>query len=342
MGYHVVDMSADPRCGQFAYFRRMTFPFAGITAEVDITDLMAARNGRPFFLSMLYAVTRAVNAVPQLRRRITEDGAVVEYDWCAPSYTAMKPDGVYVYCTVEGDLPYDEFVRLGQSRQREVLERGTLTEDGDIRGMIFVSSVPWLHYTQLQHPAESPDDSNPRISWGKYVTVNGRTTLPVSLFVNHALADGLPLVLGGIEIPHTKGFVAHSDGDVAIHAVCDALLGAAALGDIGMHFPDTSDDFKGIDSKILLRRVAALLREKGYEIGNVDCTIRMQRPKLRPHIDAMRTAMAGAMGVGDDRVSVKATTTEHLGFEGREEGVSVSAVALIYKMQAKPGEETVG
>ena len=152
----------------------------------------------------------------------------------------------------------------------------------------------------------------------------------------HALADGLPLVLGGIEIPHTKGFVAHSDGDVAIHAVCDALLGAAALGDIGIHFPDTSDDFRGIDSKILLRRVAALLREKGYEIGNVDCTIRMQRPKLRPHIDAMRTAMAGAMGVGDDQVSVKATTTEHLGFEGREEGVSVSAVALIYKMQAKP------
>ena len=158
----------------------------------------------------------------------------------------------------------------------------------------------------------------------------------------HALADGLPLVLGGIEIPHTKGFVAHSDGDVAIHAVCDALLGAAALGDIGIHFPDTPDDFRGIDSKILLRRVAALLREKGYEIGNVDCTIRMQRPKLRPHIDAMRTAMAGAMGVGDDRVSVKATTTEHLGFEGREEGVSVSAVALIYKMQAKPGSGSQG
>ena len=147
----------------------------------------------------------------------------------------------------------------------------------------------------------------------------------------HALADGLRLVLGGIEIPHTKGCVAHSDGDVAIHAVCDALLGAAALGDIGLHFPDTSADFKGIDSKILLRRVAELLREKGYQIGNVDCTIRAQRPKLRPHIDAMRRAMAGAMGVDDDRVSVKATTTEHLGFEGREEGISVSAVALIYK-----------
>lgn len=147
----------------------------------------------------------------------------------------------------------------------------------------------------------------------------------------HALADELRLVLGGVEIAHEKGFVAHSDGDVAIHAVCDALLGAAALGDIGMHFPDTSADFKGIDSKILLRRVAALLRDKGYEIGNVDCTIRMQRPKLRPHIDAMRSAMACAMNIDVDHVSVKATTTEQLGFEGREEGVSVSAIALIYK-----------
>lgn len=147
----------------------------------------------------------------------------------------------------------------------------------------------------------------------------------------HVLKEGLPLVLGGVRIPHAKGFVAHSDGDVAIHALCDALLGAAALGDIGQHFPDTSADYRGIDSKILLRRVASLLREKGYEIGNVDCTVRMQRPKLRPYIDAMRVAMADAMGVDDDRVSVKATTTEHLGFEGREEGVSVSAVALIFR-----------
>jgi 2-C-methyl-D-erythritol 2,4-cyclodiphosphate synthase len=147
----------------------------------------------------------------------------------------------------------------------------------------------------------------------------------------HALREGLRLVLGGIEIPHEKGCVAHSDGDVAIHAVCDALLGAAALGDIGLHFPDTSDDFKGIDSKILLQRVVALLRERGYEVGNIDCTIRMQRPKLRPHIDTMRAAMAEAMGVAVDRVSVKATTTERLGFEGREEGVSVSAVALIFR-----------
>ena len=147
----------------------------------------------------------------------------------------------------------------------------------------------------------------------------------------HALADGLKLVLGGVEIEHEKGCVAHSDGDVAIHALCDALLGAAALGDIGLHFPDTSDDFKGIDSRILLQRTVALVREKGYEIGNVDCTIRMQRPKLRPHIDRMREALAAAMGIDTDRVSVKATTTERLGFEGREEGVSVSAVALIFR-----------
>lgn len=147
----------------------------------------------------------------------------------------------------------------------------------------------------------------------------------------HALADGLRLVLGGVEIPHSKGCVAHSDGDVAIHALCDALLGAAALGDIGLHFPDTSDEFSGIDSRILLRRTVALIREKGFRIGNVDCTIRMQRPKLRPYIDRMREALAAEMEIGVDRVSVKATTTERLGFEGREEGVSVSAVALIYR-----------
>ena len=147
----------------------------------------------------------------------------------------------------------------------------------------------------------------------------------------HALADGLRLVIAGVEIPHTKGCIAHSDGDVAIHALCDALLGAAALGDIGLHFPDSSDEFRGIDSRILLRRVAALLREKGYRIGNVDCTIQMQRPKLRPHIDRMREVLASDLGIGADRVSVKATTTERLGFEGREEGVSVAAVALIYR-----------
>ena len=147
----------------------------------------------------------------------------------------------------------------------------------------------------------------------------------------HALADGLRLVLGGVEIEHSKGCVAHSDGDVAIHAICDALLGALALGDIGKLFPDTSMEFKGIDSKILLRRVCDVVEQKGYKISNIDCTIAMQRPKLSPHIDTMRQTLADVMGVDVDRVSVKATTTERLGFEGREEGVSTHAVALLIK-----------
>ena len=147
----------------------------------------------------------------------------------------------------------------------------------------------------------------------------------------HALADGLRLVIGGVELEHTKGCVAHSDGDVAIHAICDAMLGALALGDIGKLFPDTSAEFKGIDSKILLRRVCDVIEQKGYKVGNVDCTIAMQRPKLRPHIDTMRSTLASVISIEVDRVSVKATTTERLGFEGREEGVSVHSVVLRYK-----------
>lgn len=147
----------------------------------------------------------------------------------------------------------------------------------------------------------------------------------------HALGEGLRLVLGGVEIPHTKGCIAHSDGDVLVHAICDALLGAAALGDIGKHFPDTSAEFKGIDSLVMLRRVVALLAERGYTISNIDSTVAMQRPKLRPHIDSMRARIAEAAGLSVEQVSVKATTTEHLGFEGEERGVSATAVTLIIK-----------
>ena len=145
----------------------------------------------------------------------------------------------------------------------------------------------------------------------------------------HALGDGLRLVLGGVEIPHTKGCIAHSDGDVLVHAICDALLGALALGDIGKHFPDTSDEYKGIDSLLLLGRVVALIESKGYKVGNIDSTIAMQRPKLRPHIDLMRERIADAVGISVEQVSVKATTTEHLGFEGEEKGVSATAVCLL-------------
>lgn len=147
----------------------------------------------------------------------------------------------------------------------------------------------------------------------------------------HALAPGLPLWLGGVQIPGEVGCIAHSDGDVAIHALCDAILGALALGDIGHHFPDTSDEFKGIDSKILLRRVMDLISERGWTVGNADITIALQRPKLAQHIISMRGTLAQVMGIGIDRVSVKATTTEKLGFVGRGEGCEVWAVVLLTK-----------
>lgn len=145
----------------------------------------------------------------------------------------------------------------------------------------------------------------------------------------HALAEGLPLWLGGVLIDSPVGCVAHSDGDVAIHALCDALLGALALGDIGKHFPDTSDEFAGIDSKILLSRVMELVRTGGWDVENVDITIAMQRPKLAPYIMSMRECLASVMGIDVSQVSVKATTTERLGFVGRGEGCEVYAVALL-------------
>lgn len=147
----------------------------------------------------------------------------------------------------------------------------------------------------------------------------------------HRLAEGETLWLGGILIPHRKGTVAHSDGDVLIHAICDALLGALKLSDIGAHFPDNSDEFKNIDSKLLLKRSYGLIQEKGYEIANIDSTVSAQQPKLKPYISEMEQTMAGVLGIDSDRISVKATTTEKLGFEGREEGISALAVVLLEK-----------
>lgn len=147
----------------------------------------------------------------------------------------------------------------------------------------------------------------------------------------HAIAEGLPMFLGGVQIESSIGFVAHSDGDVAIHALCDALLGCLALGDIGKHFPDTSDEWKGVDSKKLLKAVVDMISARGWKVGNADITIALQRPKLAPYIGRMRSVLASVMGVEEDRVSVKATTTEHLGFVGRGEGCEVWATALIFK-----------
>lgn len=147
----------------------------------------------------------------------------------------------------------------------------------------------------------------------------------------HRLQEGLELWIGGVKIEHTHGLLGHSDADVLLHAICDALLGAAALGDIGKHFPDTDPRFKGIASIKLLKHVSELLKERGYTVGNIDSTIVAQRPKMAPHIPQMRQNIADALGIDIDCISVKATTTERLGFEGREEGISAQAVALIVK-----------
>ena len=147
----------------------------------------------------------------------------------------------------------------------------------------------------------------------------------------HQLKEGLDFWLGGIIISHTKGGLGHSDADVLIHSICDALLGAANLGDIGKHFPDTDPKYKGIDSKILLKEVMVLIREKGYEIGNIDSTICLQTPKIGPYIPEIQKVIAACMRVDTDLVSIKATTTEKLSFVGREEGVSAYATVLINK-----------
>ncbi len=145
----------------------------------------------------------------------------------------------------------------------------------------------------------------------------------------HRFCDGEFVTLGGVQIAHKFGLLAHSDGDVLLHALSDALLGAAALGDIGKHFPDTDPQFKGADSRVLLRHVLGLVKAKGWQVGNVDATIVAQAPKMAPHIDAMRNLIAVDLEVALDQVNVKATTTEKLGFTGREEGIAVHAVALL-------------
>lgn len=147
----------------------------------------------------------------------------------------------------------------------------------------------------------------------------------------HQLVEGRDLWMGGIKIEHTKGLLGHSDADVLIHAICDALLGAANMRDIGYHFPDTSSETEGMDSKVILRQTVALIATKGYRLVNIDATICAERPKMNPHIPAMQQCMAEVIGTDPDNISIKATTTERLGFTGREEGISAYAVALIEK-----------
>ena len=147
----------------------------------------------------------------------------------------------------------------------------------------------------------------------------------------HAFGEGDHVMLGGVRVPHLQGVLAHSDGDVVIHALCDALLGALALGDIGRHFPPSDPEWKGADSRVFLRHCDALLRERGWRLGNADVTVVCERPKVGPHADAMRALLAVDLGVGVDAVSIKATTTEALGFTGRGEGIAAHAVCLLVR-----------
>ncbi len=147
----------------------------------------------------------------------------------------------------------------------------------------------------------------------------------------HRLAEMRELWIGGVRIPHDKGLQGHSDADVLLHALCDALLGATGMGDIGEHFPDTDPAYKGADSKLLLKTVVRMLHEAGWHVGNVDCTLVMERPKIMPHVRAMRAVIAPILGVAEDSVGIKATTNEKLGYIGREEGVCAHAVALVHR-----------
>lgn len=150
----------------------------------------------------------------------------------------------------------------------------------------------------------------------------------------HALVPDRELWLGGIKVEHTLGLLGHSDADVLIHAICDALLGAANMRDIGYHFPDTAGEYKNIDSKLLLRDTMKLLRDAGYELGNIDATVAAERPKLNPHIPTMKKVLAEVMNVDEEDISIKATTTEKLGFTGRQEGISAYATVLIQRMES--------
>ncbi len=148
-------------------------------------------------------------------------------------------------------------------------------------------------------------------------------------FDAHRLGPGLRLILGGVEIDHDHGLIAHSDGDVLVHALCDAILGAAAMGDIGKHFPDSSDEFKGVDSRILLRQVVSMIKESGYSVQNADMTIIAQAPKLAPYLEQMISNLSDDLLVADNRINIKATTTEGMGYTGRGEGIAAHAVVLL-------------
>ena len=192
MQYHPISLEQDPRAAHFAYFSAMQDPYVGLTAEVDAEALLRAchRNGWPFSLAMVWCAGRAANAVPPLRRRIL-DGGIVEFDRCETSHTVLRPDGSYAYCRLDPMQPFADFLPEARRRQAEAAAHGSLDDGADGLGLLFLSSLPWLHYAALRQPTPVPADSNPRITWGRYEVCGGRLAMPVTLLANHALADGL-------------------------------------------------------------------------------------------------------------------------------------------------------
>ena len=192
MRYRPISLENDPRREHFAYFSTMQNPYVGLKAEVEAGAILGAchRNGWPFSLTMVWCTGRAANAVPALRQRIL-NGGVVEFDRCDTSHTVLRPDGSYAYCTLDPMWPFAEFLPAAKRRQAEAIANGGIDDGEEALGLLFLSSIPWLHYTAITQPTPVPADSNPRITWGKYALRDGRLCLPVTLLVNHALADGL-------------------------------------------------------------------------------------------------------------------------------------------------------
>ncbi len=189
-----IDMETYPRRDHFNNFYGMAYPYVGVTAEADVTGLvkLCREKGFSFYLMALHAAALAADSVPEFRRRI-DGGGVVEYDECPTSHTELKPDGTYAYCTLHHHLPLTEYLERAEKARAAVRESGSIQEDEDVQSMYFISTLPWLHYTALIQPVACGEESNPRITWGKYEEKDGRVMLPLTVLVHHALADGLHL-----------------------------------------------------------------------------------------------------------------------------------------------------
>lgn len=188
-----IDMTTYPRRDHFNHFVGMAYPYAGVTVDVDVTDLLALcrEKGHSFYLMVLHAVALAADEVPEFRRRIDRDG-IIEYEQCPTSHTELKPDGTYAYCTLHHHMPLNEYLAKAEAARRAARESGSIEEEAEVQSMYFISTLPWLHYTQLIQPVACGEESNPRITWGRYQqNSDGRVMMPLSVLVHHALADGV-------------------------------------------------------------------------------------------------------------------------------------------------------